>query len=183
MLSVGAGVLLFEELGHAKARGAKIYAEVLGFGGTADAGDLVQPDPKGRGAARAMAAALADAKINPDEIDYINAHGTSTLLGDLAEVIAVRKVFGAHASKLAISSTKSAIGHTLGASGGIEAIACIKAMENNTIPPTLNHDNVDPECAGLDYVPNVSRDARVRAVLNSSFGFGGHNACMVFRRL
>jgi 3-oxoacyl-[acyl-carrier-protein] synthase II len=183
VLSEGAGVLLFEEFEHAKARGAHVYAEVIGFGGTADAGDMVQPDPDGSGAARAMAVALADARVNPDEIDYINAHGTSTPLGDIAEAIAVRKVFGAHASRLAISSTKSAIGHTLGASGGIEALACIKAIENNVLPPTINHDTVDPECAGLDYVPNLPRDARVNTALNNSFGFGGHNACMVFRRL
>jgi 3-oxoacyl-[acyl-carrier-protein] synthase II len=183
VLSEGSGVLLFEEFEHARARGATIHAEVLGFGATGDAGDMVQPDPKGRGAARAMAAALADARINPDEIDYINAHGTSTLLGDIAEAIAVRQVFGPAASKLAISSTKSAIGHTLGASGGIEAVACIKAIHNNCLPPTLNLDNVDPECAGLDYVPNVARDARINTAMNNSFGFGGHNACIVFRRI
>jgi 3-oxoacyl-[acyl-carrier-protein] synthase II len=137
VLSEGAGALLFEALEHAKARGARIHVEVLGFGATADAGDMVQPDPQGHGAARAMSVALADARINPDEIDYINAHGTSTPLGDIAEAIAVKRVFGAHASRLAISSTKSAIGHTLGASGGIEAVACIKAIENNTLPPTL----------------------------------------------
>lgn len=183
ILSEGAGVVVLEELEHAKARDARIHAEVLGYGGTADAGDMVQPDPEGRGAVRAMAGALADARINPDQIDYINAHGTSTPLGDISEAIAVKKVFGAHAARLAISSTKSAIGHTLGASGGIEAVACIKAIEHNTLPPTLNHDNVDPECAGLDYVPNVARDAKVKTVLNNSFGFGGHNACMIFRKL
>ena len=183
VLSEGAGVMLFEELEHAKARGARIYAEVLGYGGTGDAGDMVQPDPEGKGAARAMAAAVKDAGINYDEIDYINAHGTSTPLGDIAEAVAVRNVFGGSASKLAISSTKSAIGHTLGASGGIEAIACLKALENNTLPPTLNHENVDPECAGLDYVPNVARDTVVKTVMNNSFGFGGHNACVIFREL
>ena len=183
VLSEGAGVLLFEESEHARARGATIHAEVLGFGATGDAGDMVQPDPKGRGAARAMAAALADARINPDEIDYINAHGTATLRGDIAEAIAVRQVFGPAAPKLAISSTKSAIGHTLGASGGIEAIACIKAIQNNCLPPTLNLDNLDPECAGLDYVPKVARDARIKIAMNNSFGFGGHNACIVFRRV
>ncbi len=183
VLSEGAGVLLFEESEHARARGATIYAEVLGFGATGDAGDMVQPDPKGRGAARAMAAALADARINPDEIDYINAHGTATPRGDIAEAIAVRQVFGPAATKLAISSTKSAIGHTLGASGGIEAIACIKAIQNNCLPPTLNLDNLDPECAGLDYVPNVARDARIKTAMDNSFGFGGHNACIVFRRV
>jgi 3-oxoacyl-[acyl-carrier-protein] synthase II len=182
VLSEGAGVLLFEELEHARARGARIHAEVLGFGGTADASDMVQPDPEGHGASRAMAAALADARLNPDEIDYINAHGTATPLGDIAETKAIRKVFGAAAGRVAISSTKSAVGHTLGASGGIEAIACIKAIENNTIPPTINLENPDPEC-DLDYVPNVARDAQVRTVMNNSFGFGGHNACLIFRRL
>ena len=183
VLSEGAGVMLFEELEHAKARGAKIYAEVLGFGGTGDAGDMVQPDPEGKGAARAMQAAVKDAGINYDEIDYINAHGTSTPLGDLAEAVAIKNVFGASAAKLAISSTKSAIGHTLGASGGIEAIVCLKVMENSVLPPTLNHDNVDPECVGLDYVPNVARDAVAKIVMNNSFGFGGHNACVIFRKL
>lgn len=183
VLSEGAGVLLFEEYEHAKARGAKIYAEIIGFGGTGDACDMVQPDPTGLGASRAMAAALEDARLNPDEIDYINAHGTSTPLGDIAETVAVKKVFSSAVNNLAISSTKSAIGHTLGASGGIEAIACILAIQNKTIPPTLNHDNVDPECAGLDYVPNVARDARVRTAMNNSFGFGGHNACLIFREV
>ncbi|MFQ5806083.1 MAG: beta-ketoacyl-ACP synthase II [Phycisphaerae bacterium] len=182
VLSEGAGVLLFEELEHAKARGAKIYAEVLGFGATADAGDMVQPDPKGQGASRAMAAALADARLNPEDIDYVNAHGTATPLGDVAETKAIKRVFGAAARRLAISSTKSSIGHTLGASGGLEAIACVKALENNTIPPTINLENPDPEC-DLDYVPNLARDAPVRTVMNNSFGFGGHNACLIFRRL
>lgn len=182
VLSEGAGVLLFEEFEHAKARGATMHAELLGFGGTADAGDIVQPDPEGHGASRAMAAALADARLNPDQIDYINAHGTSTPLGDIAETRAVKQVFGEAARKIAISSTKSSIGHTLGASGGIEAIACIQAIQNNTLPPTINLDNPDPEC-DLDYVPNVARDARVRTAMNNSFGFGGHNACLVLRRL
>ncbi len=182
VLSEGAGVLVFEELEHAKARGARVYAEVVGFGGTGDAGDMVQPDPEGRGAARAMAAALADAGINPEDVDYINAHGTSTPLGDIAETRAVHSVFGAAAGKVAISSTKSAIGHTLGASGGIEAVACIKAIEHNTIPPTINYETPDPDC-DLDYVPNVARDARVNYAMNNSFGFGGHNASLIFRRI
>jgi 3-oxoacyl-[acyl-carrier-protein] synthase II len=182
VLSEGGGVLLFEELAHAKARGARIHAEVLGFGGTADASDMVQPDPEGHGASRAMAAALADARLNPDDIDYINAHGTATPLGDIAETKAIKQVFGAAARRVAISSTKSAIGHALGASGGIEGIACVKAIENNTIPPTINLENPDPEC-DLDYVPNVARDAKIRTVMNNSFGFGGHNACVIFRRL
>ncbi|MBW7906623.1 MAG: beta-ketoacyl-ACP synthase II [Phycisphaerae bacterium] len=182
VLSEGAGVLVFEALEHARARGARIYCELIGFGATSDAGDMVQPDPEGRGAARAMSAALADARLGPDDIDYINAHGTSTPLGDAAETRAIKAVFGAAARRLAVSSTKGATGHLLGASGGIEAIACVKAIENNTLPPTINLEEPDPEC-DLDYVPNTARDARLRAVMNNSFGFGGHNACLVFRRL
>ncbi|MBI5864584.1 MAG: beta-ketoacyl-ACP synthase II [Planctomycetes bacterium] len=182
VLSEGAGVLVFEEYEHAKARGARIYAEVLGIGATGDAGDMVQPDPEGKGSGRAMEVALRDARVSPGEIDYINAHATSTPLGDIAETNAVKRVFGAHAYKVAISSTKSATGHTLGASGGIEAIACLKALEHNTVPPTINLDNPGPEC-DLDYVPNVARDARLKTVMSNSFGFGGHNACLVFRRV
>lgn len=182
VLSEGAGVLIFEELEHAKARNARVYAEVIGYGATSDAGDLVQPDPEGQGGARAMTAALADAQINPDQIDYINAHGTSTPLGDAAETRAIKRVFGAVAKRLAISSTKSATGHLLGASGGIEAIASIKAMQHNTLPPTINLETPDPDC-DLDYVPNTPRDAKVTTVLSNSFGFGGHNACVIFRKL
>jgi 3-oxoacyl-[acyl-carrier-protein] synthase II len=182
VLSEGAGMLVFEEIEHARRRGARIYAEVLGVGTTADAGDMVQPDPEGRGAGRAMRMALADAGINPDEVDYINAHGTSTPLGDVAETRAIKAVFGSHARKLAVSSTKSAVGHTLGASGGIEAVACVKTIEHNTLPPTINLVEPDAEC-DLDYVPNTARDARVRTVLNNSFGFGGHNACLLLRRV
>ncbi|MFO0839866.1 MAG: beta-ketoacyl-ACP synthase II [Phycisphaerae bacterium] len=182
VLSEGSGVLVFEEYEHARKRGARIYAEVLGCGATADAGDMVQPDPVGRGAGRAMVAALADAHLNPDQIDYINAHGTSTPLGDVAETKAIKAVFGAAARKLAVSSTKSATGHLLGASGGIEAIACLKAIQHNTLPPTINLDTPDPEC-DLDYVPNTARDARVRIAMSNSFGFGGHNACVVLARV
>jgi 3-oxoacyl-[acyl-carrier-protein] synthase II len=181
VLSEGAGVLVFEELEHAKARGARIYCEVIGVAATADAGDMVQPDSEGRGSGRAMDLALRDAQVNPSDIDYINAHATSTPLGDIAETNAIKRVFGAHAKKLAISSTKSATGHTLGASGGIEAVACIKAMQHNTIPPTINLDSPSPEC-DLDYVPNTARDARLTTVMSNSFGFGGHNACIVFRK-
>lgn len=183
ILSEGAGALIFEEFEHARRRGARIYAEVIGFGGTADAGDMVQPDPEGKGAARAMAAALQDARINPDQVDYINTHGTSTPLGDIAEVVAIKSVFGPAIRKLVVSSTKSAIGHTLGASGGIEAAVCIKVIENNVIPPTLNHDNVDPQCEGLDFVPHAARDRRAEIVMKNSFGFGGHNACLIFRKV
>ena len=182
VLSEGAGVLVFEELEHAKARGAPIYGEVIGFGATSDGCDMVQPDPEGTGAARAMAAALADARLNPDQLEYINAHGTATPLGDAAETKAVKVVFGPAARKLAISSTKSAIGHLLGASGGVEAIATLKAMEHNTLPPTLNLDHPDPEC-DLDYVPLTARDAQVRTTMSNSFGFGGHNASIIFRKL
>jgi 3-oxoacyl-[acyl-carrier-protein] synthase II len=182
VLSEGAGVLVFEELEHAKARGAPIYGEVIGFGATSDGCDMVQPDPEGTGAARAMAAALADARLNPDQVDYINAHGTATPLGDVAETKAVKAVFGPVARKLAISSTKSAIGHLLGASGGVEAIATLKAMEHNALPPTLNLDHPDPEC-DLDYVPLTARDAQVRTAMSNSFGFGGHNASIIFRKL
>jgi 3-oxoacyl-[acyl-carrier-protein] synthase II len=181
VLGEGAGVLIFEEYEHARRRGAKILAEVLGCGATADARDMVQPDPEGRGAIGAMSAALADAGINADEIDYINAHGTSTPLGDVAETKAIKAVFPA-ARTLAVSSTKSSVGHLLGASGGVEAIACIKAIEHKTLPPTINLEHPDPEC-DLDYVPNTPRDARVRTAMSNSFGFGGHNVCIIFRQV
>lgn len=179
VLSEGAGVLVFEEYEHARKRGAEIYAEVLGFGATTDAGDIVQPDPDGRGAARSMRMALEDARLNPDNVDYINAHGTSTPLGDVAETRAIKSVFGAAAQRVAVSSTKSCIGHLLGASGGVEAIACVLAMRNRTLPPTINLDHPDPEC-DLDYVPHTARDAAVRVAMNNSFGFGGHNTCVLF---
>ena len=182
VLSEGAGILIFEEYEHARARGATILGEVIGFGATADAGDIVQPDPTGAGAARAMITAIAAARLNPEDIDYINAHGTATPLGDLAEVKAIKTVFGPAAGKVAISSTKSSVGHLMGASGGVEAIATLKALAHNTLPPTINLDNPDPEC-DLDFVPNTARDARVRIGMSSSFGFGGHNACIIFRKL
>jgi 3-oxoacyl-[acyl-carrier-protein] synthase II len=182
VLSEGAGVLVLEEYEHARRRGARIYCELLGVGTTSDAGDMVQPDPEGRGAGRAMKAALIDARLNPDDIDYINAHGTSTPLGDVAETRAIKAIFGPAARRIAVSSTKSATGHLLGASGGIEAIACILALTNNTLPPTINLEDPDPDC-DLDYIPNTPRDARVRAAMNNSFGFGGHNASLIFHRL
>lgn len=180
VLSEGAGVLVFEEYEHARRRGAPILAEVVGFGATTDASDIVQPEPEGRGAGRAMALALASAGLNPQDVDYINAHGTSTPLGDIAETNAVKRVFGAAARKVPISSTKSAVGHLLGASGGVEAIACILAIRNGTLPPTINLHHPDPQC-NLDYVPNTARVARVRVAMSNSFGFGGHNTCVVFR--
>ncbi len=182
VLSEGAGMLIFEDYEHAQARGANILAEVVGVAATADAGDMVQPDPEGRGAGRAMAAALQSAQLNPEDIDYINAHGTSTPLGDVAETRAIKRVFGNHAHKLLVSSTKSAIGHTLGASGGVEAIVCILALRNRTAPPTINLETPDPDC-DLDYVPNVARDANIRYAMSNSFGFGGHNASLIFKRI
>lgn len=180
VMSEGAGVLVFEEFEHARRRGAKIHGEVLGVAGTSDAFDMVQPDPSGAGAIQAMKVALRDARVNPDEIDYINAHATSTPLGDTIETRAVKTVFGDHARKLAMSSTKGATGHLLGATGGIEMIACIMAIQNKTLPPTINLENPEAEC-DLDYVPGKARDAKVRTVMNNSFGFGGHNASLIIR--
>ncbi len=182
VLSEGAGILIFEEYEHARRRGAEILCEVAGYGTSTDADDMVQPDPDGRGAALAMSAALRDARVNPDDVHYINAHGTSTPLGDIAETKAIKRVFGDAASRLAVSSTKGATGHALGASGGLEAIAAICALRNNVIPPTINLDQPDPEC-DLDYVPHTARDARLEVVMSNSFGFGGHNTCIVFRRI
>ena len=181
VLSEGAGVLMFEELEHAMGRGAEILAEVVGFGATSDAVHITQPDEEGKGGAGAMRLALADAHMDPSDIDYINAHGTSTPLGDLAETIAIKKVFGDAAGRVAISSTKSSIGHTLGASGGIELIAVIRAMCHSVVPPTINLDEPGEGC-DLDYVPNTPRDMPVSAAMSNSFGFGGHNASIVVRR-
>lgn len=180
VLSEGAGLLMFEEYEHARRREAPILCEVIGFGASSDASDIVQPEPDGHGAARAMSLALASARLNPADVHYINAHGTATLLGDIAETKAIKAVFGPAARKIPVSSTKSAIGHLLGASGGVEAIACIMAMRANTLPPTINLAEPDPEC-DLDYVPNTARDAAVRVAVNNSFGFGGHNTCVIFR--
>ncbi len=180
VLSEGAGLLMFEELEFARRRGAPILAEVVGFGASTDAGDIVQPDPEGRGAARAMSAALRSANLRPEDVHYINAHGTSTTLGDIAETKAIKAVFGAAARRVPVSSTKSAIGHLLGASGGVEAIASVLAIRHKTLPPTINLAHPDPEC-DLDYVPNTARDAQVHVAMSNSFGFGGHNTCIVFR--
>jgi 3-oxoacyl-[acyl-carrier-protein] synthase II len=182
VLSEGAGVLLFEEYEHARRRGAEILCEVLGTGASSDACDLVQPEPEGRGAAEAMQRALASARLNPQDVGYINAHGTSTTLGDVAETKAIKVVFGPAAYKIPISSTKSAVGHLLGASAGVEAIACVMALLHNTVPPTINLETPDAEC-DLDYVPHTARDADVRVAMNNSFGFGGHNTCVIFRRM
>ena len=182
VLSEGAGILVFEELEHAKARGAKIYGEVLGYGTSADAGHITQPDAEGSGAARAMSEALRNAKLNPEEINYINAHGTSTPLGDKAETTAVKRVFGDWAYKVSISSTKSQLGHLLGASGGVELILSLLALQNQTIPQTINYDTPDPDC-DLDYTPNTPRELQVRNVMSNSFGFGGHNASIIAGKL
>lgn len=180
VLSEGAGILVFEELEHAKRRGAPILCEVLGAGATTDAGDMVAPDPEGRGSGRAIMLALRDAGVNPSDIDYINAHATSTPLGDVAETVAIKRVFGDHARKVAISSTKSATGHLLGASGGVETIACIRAIQHKVVPPTINLEQPDEQC-DLDYTPKTPRDRNVRVALNNSFGFGGHNVALAFR--
>ncbi len=178
VLSEGAGILILEELDHARKRGARIYAELLGYGATADAYNITAPCPDGSGAAQAMALALKDARTNPDQVDYINAHGTSTPLGDEAETKAIKQLFGEHTRKLAVSSTKSMIGHLLGASGGVELIATAMSIHRGIVHPTINYDNPDPAC-DLDYVPNKPREMRVRRALSNSFGFGGHNACLV----
>jgi 3-oxoacyl-[acyl-carrier-protein] synthase II len=178
ILSEGAGIVVLEELEHARRRGAKVYAELLGVGSTADAYHITAPPEDGRGAARAMVYALRDARVNPEDIEYVNAHGTSTELGDAAETRALKTVFGEHARKLAISSTKSMTGHLLGASGGVELIATAMTIKHGVIHPTINLDNPDPAC-DLDYVPKVARERRVRRAISNSFGFGGHNCCLV----
>ena len=178
VMSEGAGVVVVEELEHAKARGAKIYCELAGYGLTADAYHMTAPPPNGEGAARAMQLALEHARISPDQVDYINAHATSTDIGDLCETRAIKKVFGNHARKVSISSTKSMTGHLLGGAGGVEMAACALAIRDSVIPPTINLENPSEEC-DLDYTPNVAREKKVRVVLNNSFGFGGHNATLV----
>lgn len=178
VLSEGAGLLVFEELEHAKARGARIYGEILGYGASADGGHITQPDAEGTGAAKAMQWALRDGQLDPSAIDYINAHGTSTPLGDKAETIAIKTIFGDHARKLSISSTKSSLGHLLGASGGVELVLCMKALVHQVCPPTINYHTPDPAC-DLDYTPNTPRERRLRVVMSNSFGFGGHNASII----
>ena len=182
VLAEGAGVVVIEEFEHARRRGARIYAELRGYGASGDAGHITQPDEEGRGAARAMEMALDDAGLAPEAGHYVNAHGTSTPLGDKAETVAIKRVFGPQARRLAISSTKSQLGHTLGASGGIELVACALTMNRGVIAPTINLEHPDPEC-DLDYTPNVAREARVDVAMSNSFGFGGHNASLVLARL
>jgi 3-oxoacyl-[acyl-carrier-protein] synthase II len=182
ILSEGAGIIVLEEYEHAKARGARIYAEVIGYGQSADGSHITAPDEQGRGAAYAMEAALKDAQRNIDAVDYINAHGTSTPLGDAAETRAMKLLFKDHARKLQVSSTKSMTGHLLGASGGIEAIIAAKTIETGVIPPTINLDTPDPEC-DLDYVPHTARQVKVNIAMSNSFGFGGHNVSLVLGQI
>jgi 3-oxoacyl-[acyl-carrier-protein] synthase II len=177
----GAGLVVLESADHARRRGARIHAEIVGYGMTADAYHMTAPDPDGDGAVRAMAGALRDAGLRPEDVGYINAHGTSTPYNDKTETLAIKQVFGEHARRLAVSSTKSMTGHLLGAAGGIEAIATVLALQHGVLPPTINYEKPDPEC-DLDYVPNTARKAEVDAAISNGFGFGGTNATLAFRR-
>jgi 3-oxoacyl-[acyl-carrier-protein] synthase II len=177
----GAAMLVLETLAHAQARGARIYAELLGYGASADAYHVTAPDPVGQGAARSMARAMRRARVTPQQIDYINAHATSTPAGDAAETLAIKAALGEYASTVAISSTKSMIGHLTGAAGAVEAVATIMALKHGLIPPTINYETPDPAC-DLDYVPNVARPAPLQIAMSNSFGFGGQNATLIFRR-
>ncbi|MEY2429014.1 MAG: 3-oxoacyl-[acyl-carrier-protein] synthase [Verrucomicrobiota bacterium] len=181
VMGEGAGVVVLEELEHAKRRGAKIYCEVVGYGNTADANHITSPAPEGEGAARCMRMALRNAGLNPEDISYINAHGTSTPQGDTAETQAIKSVFGEHARKLAVSSTKGATGHMLGAAGAVEMAVCAKAIHTDMVPPTISYQVPDPEC-DLDYVPNTARKMKVNAIVSNSFGFGGHNATIAAKK-
>jgi 3-oxoacyl-[acyl-carrier-protein] synthase II len=182
VLSEGAGIVILEEYEFAKRRGAKIYAEVVGYGLTGDAYHMTAPSPGGEGAARCMKMALHNAGVNPDQVTYINAHGTSTPFNDLNESLAIKSVFGDHARKLMVSSTKSMTGHLLGAAGGVEAVFTAMAMVEGVVPPTINYQDPDPEC-DLDYVPNTARDARIEYAMSNSLGFGGTNATILFKRI
>jgi 3-oxoacyl-[acyl-carrier-protein] synthase II len=181
VMGEGAAVLVLEEYEHAMKRGAKIYAELVGYGATADAYHITAPCVDGEGAVKCMLRALEDARLSPDEVDYINAHGTSTKLNDAVETLAIKKVFGERAYKIPVSSTKSMIGHLLGAAGAIEAVATIMTIHTGIIHPTINYENPDPEC-DLDYVPNEARKKEVNVAISNSFGFGGHNVCLVFKK-
>jgi 3-oxoacyl-[acyl-carrier-protein] synthase II len=182
VLAEGAGIVVLEELEHAQRRGARIYGELKGYGASGDAGHITQPDDEGLGASRAMTMALRDAGLDTEAVDYINAHGTSTPLGDKAETAAVKRVFGLHAKRLALSSTKSQLGHTLGASGGIELVVCALTIDRGVIAPTINLETPDPDC-DLDYTPKVAREAKIRVAMSNNFGFGGHNASLILSRL
>jgi beta-ketoacyl-acyl-carrier-protein synthase II len=180
VMGEGAAILVLEELEFARKRGARILAEIVGYGVTADASHITAPDPQGSGGAKAMACALTDAAISPDQVDYVNAHGTATELNDRIETAAIKTVFGEHAYRLAISSTKSMTGHMMGATGAVEALACVRAISDGIIPPTINYRTPDPDC-DLDYVPNVARQQPVRVAISNSFGFGGHNSTLAFK--
>lgn len=182
VMGEGAGILILEEYEHAKKRSANIYCEIAGYGMSGDAYHMTAPDPTGDGAKRCMQSALSDAKLNIDEIDYINAHGTSTKLNDKIETLAIKNTFKDHAKKIPVSSTKSMMGHLLGAAGGAEAAVCALAIKHNIIPPTINYDEPDPEC-DLDYVPNKPRELKVDATISNALGFGGHNATIVLKRI
>ncbi|TEU11772.1 MAG: beta-ketoacyl-[acyl-carrier-protein] synthase II [Anaerolineales bacterium] len=181
VMGEGAAILILERMEDAQARGARIYGEVIGYGSSADAYHMAAPAVDGTGAAQAMRMALSDAELRPHDVDHINAHGTGTSLNDVSETAAIKSVFGDHAYKVAVSSTKSMTGHLLGAAGAIETIACLKALETGLIPPTINYEHPDPEC-DLDYVPNEARPANLRTAMSNSFGLGGHNACLIFRK-
>jgi 3-oxoacyl-[acyl-carrier-protein] synthase II len=181
VMADGAGIVVLEALEHAQARGARIHAEVIGYAATDDASHITLPAPGGRGAVESMRLAIEDAGLTTADIDYINAHGTSTPPNDRSETAAIKTLFGERAYHVPVSSTKSMTGHLLGAGGGVEAIACIRALEEGLLPPTINQEHPDPEC-DLDYVPNVARQAEIRTAMSNSFGFGGHNATLVFRR-
>ena len=174
-------MLVLEELGHARRRGAPVYAELTGYGSTADAFRVTDSHPDGRGAIACMRTALADAGLSPSEVGYVNAHGTSTKINDLVETLAIKKVFGEHARRVPVSSTKSMTGHLIAAAGAVELIACVEALRRGVLPPTINYETPDPEC-DLDYVPNVAREAQVRHALSNSFGFGGQNSSLVVSR-
>ncbi|MEX0727591.1 MAG: beta-ketoacyl-ACP synthase II [Planctomycetaceae bacterium] len=182
VLSEGSGVVVLEEYEFARQRGAPILAEIIGYGMSADGTHMTAPDPEGTGAARAMLHALRDAKINPEDIDYVNAHGTSTPLGDKAETVAIKTVFGSHARSLGVSSIKGHLGHLLGASGGVEVVTGVMALKEQTAPPTINLEHPDADC-DLDYIPNEARQMKIRRILKNSFGFGGHNACLVLEKV
>jgi 3-oxoacyl-[acyl-carrier-protein] synthase II len=181
VMGEGAGIMVLESLEHAKRRGARIYAEIVGYGMSADAYHITQPAPEGEGAVRSMRLALEDAKVAPSQVDYINAHGTSTPAGDLNETLAIKAVFGDHARSLAVSSTKSMTGHLLGAAGGIESVITVLAIAQGILPPTINYETPDSEC-DLDYVPNTARRRDVKHALTNSFGFGGTNATLLFKK-